>query len=216
MRIYVSGPMVGLPDFNFPAFKAEAKRLRDLGFEVIDPSENFDGKQNLPRPIYMRADVGHVLNVDALSVLPGAVKSKGSMLEIAIAHELGLPVWVAGSLNYQRPDCVQSGCMCEADGEPWTGDQHDGGILLEANALVHGERQEAYLRPLDDFQTTAKLLNAVFEAKLKVPFEPEDVALVMICVKLSRVSHRYKRDSLVDLAGYAETYQMTLDEKAEP
>jgi hypothetical protein len=27
-RVYLSGPMTGLPDFNFPAFNVEAERLR--------------------------------------------------------------------------------------------------------------------------------------------------------------------------------------------
>ncbi|MCI4427735.1 MAG: recombinase RecT [Burkholderiales bacterium] len=34
-RIYISGPMTGLPELNFPAFNAEAARLRALGFEAV-------------------------------------------------------------------------------------------------------------------------------------------------------------------------------------
>jgi hypothetical protein len=30
-RIYIAGPMTGLPEFNYPAFNAEAQRLRGLG-----------------------------------------------------------------------------------------------------------------------------------------------------------------------------------------
>ena len=33
-RIYIAGPMTGLPDFNYPAFNAAAARMRALGFEV--------------------------------------------------------------------------------------------------------------------------------------------------------------------------------------
>ena len=39
MRIYVSGPMTGRPDNNYPAFDAAAKRLRDAGHFVINPAE---------------------------------------------------------------------------------------------------------------------------------------------------------------------------------
>ncbi|HEX8594362.1 MAG TPA: DUF4406 domain-containing protein [Pseudomonas sp.] len=32
--------MTGLPEFNYPAFHAEAARLRTLGLEVENPAEN--------------------------------------------------------------------------------------------------------------------------------------------------------------------------------
>lgn len=38
-RIYISGPMTGLPDFNFPAFHDAAARLRERGHEVANPAE---------------------------------------------------------------------------------------------------------------------------------------------------------------------------------
>jgi hypothetical protein len=40
MLIYVAGPMTGLPDFNYPAFRAAAAELREAGFDVEDPSTN--------------------------------------------------------------------------------------------------------------------------------------------------------------------------------
>ncbi|MCY1527250.1 hypothetical protein D9M68_623110 [compost metagenome] len=39
-RIYLAGPMTGLPEFNYPAFHAEAARLRALGYQVENPAEN--------------------------------------------------------------------------------------------------------------------------------------------------------------------------------
>lgn len=38
-RVYLSGPMTGLPELNFPAFRVEAARLRALGFEVVNPAD---------------------------------------------------------------------------------------------------------------------------------------------------------------------------------
>ena len=77
-------------------------------------------------------------------------------------------------------------------------------ILTEAQNLVHGPRQASYGHPADDFQRTADLLNVL--SKRGRAWLPSDVALVMMCVKLSRQANAYKRDNLVDPCGYAECW----------
>lgn len=90
-RIYIAGPMTGLPEFNYPAFNAEAKRLRALGYEVENPAEN-------PAPAcktwagYMRKALPQMLSCDAVALLPGWQSSKGARLEITVARELGMRV----------------------------------------------------------------------------------------------------------------------------
>ena len=39
-RIYVAGPMTGLPELNYPAFNAAADRLRARGWHVENPAES--------------------------------------------------------------------------------------------------------------------------------------------------------------------------------
>lgn len=82
-------------------------------------------------------------------------------------------------------------------------------ILEEAQRLVHGDRQSAYGHPLDDFTRTA----AIWSAILEVPVTAEQVGLCMIGVKISRLCNSYKRDSAVDIAGYAATIQMVVEER---
>jgi len=83
-------------------------------------------------------------------------------------------------------------------------------ILEEAQRLVHGDRGEDYGHPLDDFTKTAKIWSAI----LGIEVTPEQVSLCMIGVKISRQVNKPKRDNLVDAAGYAETTQMVIDERA--
>jgi len=39
VKIYVSGPMTGIKDFNFPLFNSVAVLLRNKGFEVENPAD---------------------------------------------------------------------------------------------------------------------------------------------------------------------------------
>ncbi|MEM5371338.1 DUF4406 domain-containing protein [Paraburkholderia azotifigens] len=97
MKIYISGPMTGLPDSNKPAFNAEAARLREMGFEVVNPAEVDLG----PKATwfqYMRADLKLMLDCDAIALLPGWMKSRGAAIEHWIARALGFQVFTARSI----------------------------------------------------------------------------------------------------------------------
>jgi hypothetical protein len=86
-------------------------------------------------------------------------------------------------------------------------------ILIEAHNLVHGDRGADYGHPLDDFSRTAAIASVLLAGKLAAPLEAEDVALIMVAVKLSREVNRPKRDNLVDGAGYLETLHMVRTER---
>ena len=77
-------------------------------------------------------------------------------------------------------------------------------ILKTAEDLVGGDRGQDYGHPADDFEKTSKIWSAILGCKVS----PEQVALCMIGVKISRLCNSYKEDSVIDIAGYARTLQM--------
>jgi hypothetical protein len=87
-RLYLAGPMTGLPEFNYPAFHAEAARLRALGFEVVSPAEiNPEGGTWHE---CMRRDVAMMVTCDQIATLPGWTNSPGAQLEVYIGQRLGI------------------------------------------------------------------------------------------------------------------------------
>lgn len=88
-RIYLSGPMSGIENHNFPAFNAEAARLRALGYSVINPAEvNPDTSMSWHE--CLRVDIKLLCDCDMLALLPGWEHSNGAHLELHIAHRLGM------------------------------------------------------------------------------------------------------------------------------
>lgn len=91
MRIYVAGPMTGLPELNFPAFHAAAAKLRALGNDVVNPAEiNVDPSAGWAA--CMRADIAQLVTCQAIYLLPGWDASRGARLEAHIAESLGMAV----------------------------------------------------------------------------------------------------------------------------
>jgi hypothetical protein len=95
-RIYVAGPMTGLPEYNYPAFHAAAERLRSNGHTVLCPAEHPEG---LTYAEYMRRDILMVLVVEAIAVLPGWEKSRGAQIEVSLGRALDLPILDAETLE---------------------------------------------------------------------------------------------------------------------
>ena len=90
--VYISGPMTGYPDFNYPAFHERSAAWREAGWTVLCSAENFDGSQTESYAAYMRKDIEDLLNVSAIAMLNGWEKSKGANLELSIARVLGLTI----------------------------------------------------------------------------------------------------------------------------
>jgi hypothetical protein len=90
----------------------------------------------------------------------------------------------------------------------------DAGILVDAHALVHGDRGDAYDHPAVDYLRVAEITNAIIGTDLT----PAECQVVLVAVKLSRLGRGMQadfdpaqmRDSIVDAAGYLECLWQTL------
>lgn len=91
MKIYVAGPMTGLPGLNFPAFHAAAAYLRAQGHTVINPAE-INPDTTAAWEECMRRDIAELVTCDCIHLLPGWEASRGATLEHHIATQLKLEV----------------------------------------------------------------------------------------------------------------------------
>lgn len=95
--IYLSGPMSGISDFNFPEFDRVAAELRAKGYEVISPAE-------IDQPVKqwtacMRNDIPELLKADTIALLKEWDSSAGARIEVAIAWSLGMNIVDAYTLE---------------------------------------------------------------------------------------------------------------------
>jgi hypothetical protein len=97
MRVYISGPMTGIADLNFPAFNLAAAMLRQKGVEAVNPAE-VNPDSAMPWEQCMRADIKALCDCDTIALLPGWERSRGAHLEVHIAHRLGMRVVALGDL----------------------------------------------------------------------------------------------------------------------
>lgn len=96
MRLYLAGPMSGLPDFNYPAFMAESDRLHKLGYHVENPATN---PEQADWAGYLRLALTQLLTCEAVALLPDWEGSKGAQLETHVAKALGMPLLMADDIT---------------------------------------------------------------------------------------------------------------------
>lgn len=89
MRLYLSGPMRGVPELNRPVFTRAAADLRARGYLVFNPGEQPDNDIRANLAVDLAWICAHA---DAVAVLPNWNHSKGACAEVALARALGLLV----------------------------------------------------------------------------------------------------------------------------
>jgi hypothetical protein len=216
-KIYLSGPMTGITDFNVPEFKRITAILRKSDYNVVSPVEldmedsPTSGTEKERWCYFMERDLNVLMEptVTSIVLMEGWQKSKGAVLEVIIAEAFGkeILVFIEDIVGFHLEPLLMKPVVPEFR-NTCTEETEKVNILLEADNLVNGARQDSYGHPIDDYTRTAGLMSHLLDTKLKEPLTAEDAILCMCAVKLSREVNKHKRDNLVDLAGYAQCLQM--------
>lgn len=93
-KVYITGPMSGYEEFNFPAFNRVEKLLRGTyGYKhVVNPAK-LHPTTDLPRAEFLKQDLRELIACDAVFLLKGWEKSRGATLEAFVAYVLGLRLY---------------------------------------------------------------------------------------------------------------------------
>jgi hypothetical protein len=179
--------MRGIKNLNHPAFFEAEERLKAKGYNVINPAR-MDQELGLnPHNSQMdskfiedcaRRDIDAVFECDELVLIPKWEKSKGARAEVAVAQWLEKPLRLYPSMvRLDKED------VCDI-----------------AKRLTSYDRQTDYGSPIEDFTKQAKMWGAILGTNVT----PQQIAMCMIAVKLSRLTNSPRhKDSCVDIIGYA-------------
>lgn len=99
-KIYISGPISGMPAGNIQAFMDAEKKIKDFGDVPVNPiligieAESHPGFDDMNQSdqweIYMRYDIRELMLCDCAVFLPGWKASHGAMVEYALCQEVGI------------------------------------------------------------------------------------------------------------------------------
>lgn len=205
-KVYISGPMTGLPNYNYPAFFAMEKKLNGefpsccvLNPANIDNLYNIDTISLLPpsRTWYLTTAVQMLLECRIVVLLPGWEESPGALLEVQIARELDMVILDDSFNPVVFPTKVK------------TPNEDDRNILDIAKDLVNGPRQKTYGHPKNNFSDIGRIWGTLLGID---DIKPETVALMMIGLKLAREKHMPTKDNMVDTIGYVLAHQMCIEQ----
>jgi len=132
--VFLSGPMSGLPDFNRAAFNAAATDLRSRGLEVWNPADLVaedvlelravvHGRLAFGSPPewvdWLAANLAALPRYRVVQTLPGWELSRGSLVEVTAARQMGHTVAPYRPTPKPPPMLAgtPSGAVCRSCGE---------------------------------------------------------------------------------------------------
>lgn len=108
MKVYISGPITGIPNSNREAFSEAEETLRRAGYEPVNPQKvdhthegpcrgaDVPDVAHRPEPpehrygCYLKADILALMDCDAIVFLEGWQFSRGARTEGSVAGALGI------------------------------------------------------------------------------------------------------------------------------
>lgn len=100
MKVYVSGKMRGVHNYNRGQFDRWTRQLKELGFDAVNPMEigdsiatpeEIDASPELVEKV-LEADIAALRKCDAIFMLRGWETSEGARRELKVALEMNIPI----------------------------------------------------------------------------------------------------------------------------
>lgn len=88
-KVFISGPMTGIPEYNRSAFYDAAEFQRQLNRIVLNPATLPLG---LDEPEYMQISLAMLLCCDCIYLIDGWEQSSGARSEYTLAQKLDLEI----------------------------------------------------------------------------------------------------------------------------
>lgn len=118
-KVYIAGPMRGLPGWNFSSFDKAEKTWREAGWQVMSPAQTYRAMGYPDPPVIgisyptdrehllhvIQVDLACIYTVKAVALLPGWENSVGCTVELAVAQFLYLDIYSALTMERIYPIC---------------------------------------------------------------------------------------------------------------
>jgi predicted RND superfamily exporter protein len=124
--------------------------------------------------------------------------------------------WAQESKNYGSKDVLWAGqsllafpfslgdCKVAQGNKALEKAEEANSVAVEALNGVYGEKQALYGESIDNHERIARIANAIKSKDDGNFYTADNVCMVLMALKLSRMQLNFHRDNFVDLIGYAE------------
>lgn len=116
-KLYIAGPMTGLPGLNFPEFFRVEAALRAAGYDVVNPARLGNSSESWEKN--MRRAVAAMLGCCGIALLDSWPSSRGARIEYGLARALGIPAfpWAEWCALKRVPKFTDRELVCRHEGK---------------------------------------------------------------------------------------------------